>query len=267
MLKSIVIGASGRMGIRIIHAIHGTDGIELVGGVENQGHHAIGRDVGEVAGLNRMNIEINDDLSSIAHMGDVIIDFTHPSVSMNSLKIAAEKKVPIVIGTTGFSQEEVKEAERLSQDTKCVLAPNMSVGVNLMFKVVADVARILGDEYDMEIVEAHHRFKKDSPSGTAMKIAQILADTLRRNLDDVGSYGRKGMIGERPQKEIGIQAIRAGDIVGEHTVVFGGLGERVEITHKAHSRDNFAKGAVRAAKWIVHQENGLYDMQDVLGLK
>ena len=159
------------------------------------------------------------------------------------------------------------EVKKLSQDTQCVLSPNMSVGVNLIFKIIRDMASVIGDEYDVEIIEAHHRFKKDSPSGTAMRIAQIIAQTLNRDLDEVGIYGRKGVIGERTQKEIGLQVIRAGDIVGEHTVIFGGMGERLEITHKAHSRDGFARGAVRAAKWIVKQENGLYDMQDVLGIK
>jgi len=267
MLKSIVVGASGRMGNRIIHAINETEGIEFFSGVENKGHPTIGQDVGEIVGLGRLNIEIKDDLNTVAHLGDVIIDFTNSTASINHLKIAAENRTPIVIGSTGFSAEEMAEAERLSRNTKCVLAPNMSVGVNLLFKVIGDVSRVLGDDYDIEVVEAHHRFKKDSPSGTAVKIGRIIAETLKRDLDEVGVYGRKGIIGERTQKEIGFQVIRAGDIVGEHTVIFGGLGERLEITHRAHSRDNFARGAVKAAKWIVNQENGLYDMQDVLGLK
>ena len=267
MLKSIVIGAAGRMGHRIIHAIHQTEGIELVGAVEYGGHAAVGADIGEIVGLGGMGVKIMDDLGAIVKKGDVIIDFTTPTVSLNSLKIAAERKVPIVIGSTGFSNEEVEEAQHLSKDTKCVLAPNMSIGVNLLFKIVGDIATILGNDYDIEIVEAHHRFKKDSPSGTAVKIGQIIAETLKRDLDEAGVFGRKGIVGERTQKEIGIHAVRAGDIVGEHTVTFGGLGERIEIVHKAHSRDTFARGAVRAAKWIVDQKNGMYDMQDVLGLK
>jgi 4-hydroxy-tetrahydrodipicolinate reductase len=172
-----------------------------------------------------------------------------------------------VIGSTGFTAEEMKQADALAKKTRCVLAPNMSVGVNVMFKVLADVAKILGDEYDVEIVEAHHHLKKDAPSGTAMKMAQIIAEALDRDLDRDAVYMRKGMIGERTRKEIGIQTLRAGDIVGEHTVMFGAVGERLEFIHRAHSRDNFAKGAIRAAKWIVSQKNGLYDMQDVLGLK
>ncbi len=267
MLKSIVVGAAGRMGNRVIDVISATDGIELIGAVENKDHPALGRDAGEIAGLGISNVEIRDDLGAVVHLGDVIIDFTDPAASLDNLKIAAEGGKPVVIGSTGFSAEEMAEVKRLSKNTKCVLAPNMSVGVNLMFKVIADVARVLGDDYDIEIIEAHHRFKKDSPSGTAVKIGQIIAETLKRNLDAVGVYGRKGIVGERTDREIGIHAVRAGDIVGEHTVVFGGLGERLEITHRAHSRDGFARGAVKAAKWIVNQPDGLYDMQDVLGLK
>jgi 4-hydroxy-tetrahydrodipicolinate reductase len=267
MLKSIVVGASGRMGNRIIHAINETEGIELIGGVELKGHPAIGRDVGEVVGLGKLNIDIKDNLEEIVHMGDLTIDFTNHTASMNHLKIAAENNMPIVIGSTGFSSEQMEEARELSKKTRCVISPNMSVGVNLLFKIIRNIAVVLKDEYDIEIIEAHHRFKKDSPSGTAMKIAQILAETLKRDIDEVGVYGRKGNIGERTQQEIGIQAVRAGDIVGDHTVIFGGLGERLEVTHRAHSRDGFARGAVKAAKWVVQQENGLYDMQDVLGLR
>ena len=267
MLKSIVMGASGRMGKRITHVINETDEIELVGAVESKDHPDLGKDAGEIAGLGRLNVEITDNLSEVVNSGDVVIDFTNHIVSMEHLRITAEGKTPIVIGSTGFTTQEMDEVKKLSRNIQCVLAPNMSTGVNLVFKIVEDVARVLGDEYDVEVIEAHHRFKKDSPSGTAMRIARIIAETLERDLDDVGIYGRKGDIGERPRKEIGIQTIRAGDIVGEHTVIFGGLGERVEITHKAHSRDVFAQGAVRVAKWIVHQENGLYDMQDVLGLR
>ena len=173
----------------------------------------------------------------------------------------------MVIGTTGLTADEIESVKKLAQTTRCVMAPNMSVGVNVMFKVLDYVAGILGDDFDVEIVEAHHNLKKDAPSGTAVKMAQIIADQLKRDLDTYGVYGRKGVIGERTKEEIGIQTVRAGDIVGEHTVIFGGIGERLEFIHRAHSRDNFAKGAIRAAKWIVDQNNGLYDMQDVLGLR
>lgn len=267
MIKAIVVGAAGRMGNRIIHAISEAEGIELFGGTEAKGHSSVGRDIGEVNGLGRLGIPIADNLSVAAKGCDVIIDFTAPKVSLLSLKTAAEHKKAIVIGTTGFSKKEKDEAKRLAKKTRCVLAPNMSVGVNVMFKIVEEVTRIIGKEYDIELVEAHHRLKKDAPSGTAMRLAEIIADVLKRDLNKKGVFGRKGMIGERSREEIGIQTVRGGDIVGEHTVMFLGTGERIEVVHKAHSRDNFAIGAVKAAKWIVGQKIGLYDMQDVLGLR
>jgi 4-hydroxy-tetrahydrodipicolinate reductase len=173
----------------------------------------------------------------------------------------------IVIGSTGFTADEMDRVKELAQKTRCIVSPNMSVGVNVMFKVLEFVAGILGDDYDVEIMEAHHNLKKDAPSGTAMKMAQIISGKLSRDLEQVGVYARKGLIGERTKTEIGIQTLRAGDIVGEHTVMFGGNGERLEFIHRAHSRDNFARGAIRAAKWIVDKRNGLYDMQDVLGMQ
>jgi 4-hydroxy-tetrahydrodipicolinate reductase len=267
MVKAVVTGAAGRMGGRIISHIAGTDGIRLVGAVERKGHPLIGKDVGEYLGLGATGVVLEEDLAKCVEAGDVVIDFTHRDVVMDTIRIANEKERAIVVGTTGLTVEETAEIKDIVQNTRCVLAPNMSVGVNVMFKVLENVATILGDQYDVEIVEAHHNLKKDAPSGTAVKMAQIIADSLGRNLEDVGIYGRKGMIGERPKNEIGIQTVRAGDIVGEHTVIFGGVGERLEFIHRAHSRDNFVKGAIRAAMWIVDQEKGLYDMQDVLGLK
>jgi 4-hydroxy-tetrahydrodipicolinate reductase len=267
MVKAVVTGGAGRMGGRIISLISGTDGIEIVGAVERKGHPLVGKDVGEYLGLGATGVVLEDDLAKCAKNGDVVIDFTHRDAVMDTIRIAAENDLAIVAGTTGLTAEETAEIRDMVQKTRCVLAPNMSVGVNVMFKVLENVAAILGDQYDVEIVEAHHNLKKDAPSGTAIKMAQVIADSLGRDLEDVGIYGRKGMIGERPKKEIGIQTVRAGDIVGEHTVIFGGVGERLEFIHRAHSRDNFAKGAIRAAMWIVDQENGLYDMQDVLGLK
>ena len=267
MVKAIVTGAGGRMGGRIITLMSAAKEVRLVGAVERKGHPLVGKDVGEALGLGKLGVKIGDDLGACMALGDVVIDFTSHTVSLENLALAAKKKRAIVIGSTGFTAEEMKKAAALATKTRCVLAPNMSVGVNVMFKVLADVAKILGDEYDVEIVEAHHHLKKDAPSGTAMKMAQIIAESLGRNLDQDAVYTRKGMIGERTRKEIGIQTLRAGDIVGEHNVMFGAVGERLEFIHRAHSRDNFAKGAIRAANWIVSQKNGLYDMQDVLGLK
>lgn len=267
MVKAVVTGAGGRMGGRIITLINMAEGIELVGAVEQKGHALVGKDVGEALGLGKLGVPVRDDLSACIDRGDVVIDFTNHAASLGHLDLAVKKKRAMVIGSTGFTADEMKKAARLSKKTRCVLAPNMSVGVNVMFKVLADVAKILGDDYDVEIVEAHHHLKKDAPSGTAMKMAQIIAKALDRDLDQAAVYTRRGMIGERTKAEIGIQTLRAGDIVGEHNVMFGAVGERLEFIHRAHSRDNFAKGAIRAAKWIILQRDGLYDMQDVLGLK
>lgn len=267
MVRVVVTGAAGKMGSRIISLISAMNDIEIVGAVEVTGHPIIGRDLGQETGSGKTGALVYDNLADCFDLADVAIDFTNHEASLNNLKMACEKKRAIVIGSTGFTSDEMKEVKRLAADTRCVLAPNMSVGVNVMFKILEYCAGILKDDYDVEIVEAHHHLKKDAPSGTAMKMAQVIAEKLNRNLDEVGVYTRKGLIGERTKKEIGIQTVRAGDIVGEHTVIFGGIGERLELIHRAHNRDNFAKGAIRAAQWIVNQKNGLYDMQDVLGLR
>lgn len=267
MTKVVVTGAAGKMGSRIISLVSAMTDVKLVGSVEATGHPLVGSDVGQGLGLGKTGVLVHDKLIDCIDQADVVIDFTNHEASLNYLKIAGEKNRSIVIGSTGFTSDEMKEVKKLAENTRCVLAPNMSVGVNVMLKVLEYCAGILNDDFDVEIVEAHHHLKKDAPSGTAMKMAQVIADKLERNLDEVGVYTRKGLIGERTKKEIGIQTVRAGDIVGEHTVIFGGVGERLEFIHRAHSRDNFAKGAIRAARWIVGQKNGLYDMQDVLGLR
>jgi len=266
-VKAIIIGAAGRMGQRLLTAIHETPDILLAGAVERQDHPHMGRDVGEVAGLGKWDISLTGSLKEVVSSGDVIIDFTNAEAALTHLRVAAAQGKSAVIGSTGFSAAQMGEVRALTQKVSCVLSPNMSVGVNVMFRIIGDVAKIFGDDYDVEVIEAHHRMKKDAPSGTAVKMGQILAQALNRNFDQVGVYERKGIIGERRQAEIGMQTIRAGDIVGEHTVIFGGLGERLEIIHRAQSRDNFARGAIRAARWVVRQNPGLYDMQDVLGLK
>ena len=263
-IQAIVVGAAGKMGGRLIHMIKESPAIVLSQAVERPDHPWIGKDIGEVTGLGRIGITLEPRMRK--GDGDVIINFSTPQASMESLEFARENGLAAVIGTTGFSPEQNIRIKELSKDIRLVLSPNMSVGVNIMFRLVQEVARILGNDYDVEIIEAHHRMKKDSPSGTAIKLGELIAKSLRRDIHQVGVYGRKGIVGERTKEEIGIQAIRAGDIVGEHTVIFGGLGERLEITHRAHSRDNFARGAIRAALWVMDQPNGLYDMQDVLGL-
>lgn len=267
MVKAIVTGAGGKMGGRIISLISEMEDIRVVGAIEVTGHPIIGRNVGHSLGWGTTSVTVSDQLADCIDQADVVIDFTNHDASLHYLEIASEKNRSIVIGSTGFTPGEMTIVKRLAEKTRCVLSPNMSVGVNVMLKVLEYCSGIFGDDYDVEIFEAHHHLKKDAPSGTAMQMAQVIADKLGRNLEKEAVYTRKGIIGERTRTEIGIQTLRAGDIAGEHTVMFGGIGERLEIAHRAYSRDNFAKGAIRAAKWIVHQENGLYDMQDVLGLR
>lgn len=265
--KAIIAGAAGRMGCRLISLIKSSDSFSLAGAVESKGHPSIGQDAGEVAGCGKIDVRIGDDLSALLALGQVVVDFSVPSATMQHVRTTAQHRRAMVIGTTGFSPTELDELKQLSAQIPCVCSPNMSVGVNVIYKVIADMAKTLGEDYDIEVVEAHHRLKKDAPSGTALKLADILARAMDRDLSRVGVYSRKGMIGERTRKEIGVQTIRAGDIVGDHTVLFGTVGERIEVTHRAHSRDTFASGALRAARWVVHQPPGLYDMLDVLGLR
>lgn len=267
MVKVIVAGAAGRMGARIIKAVVEAPQLKLAGAFERPDHPGLGRDVGAAAGLGEIGLPLAGSIEEVLKAGEVIIDFTQPGASLDNMAKAAAAGRAMVVGTTGFSAADLEKIRDLTGRTPLVLAPNMSVGVNLLFKIVGDVARILGKGYDLEIVEAHHRLKKDAPSGTALRLAEVLAEATGRKLADSGVYGRQGLVGERRADEIAVLAVRAGDIVGEHTVLFGGIGERIEITHRAHSRDTFAQGAVRAAAWIVKQPPGLYDMQDVLGLR
>ena len=267
MVKIAVCGAAGRMGGRIIVAVTETEGCELAGALERPGHPMLGMDAGMLAGCGSLGVKITDDLNAVVKGCDVLIDFTTPKVSLKNLEACGLQKKAIVIGSTGFTPEERALAKELAKDIPCVLAPNMSVGVNVCFKVLADIAKILGDDFDVEIVEAHHKLKKDSPSGTAVRMGEVVAEALGRDYDKVANFHREGICGERTKEEIGMQTIRGGDIVGEHTVYFIGMGERIELTHRAHTRDMFSRGSVRAAKWVVSQSPGLYDMQDVLGLK
>jgi 4-hydroxy-tetrahydrodipicolinate reductase len=267
MIKVIVAGAGGRMGGRLISLIKDSSRLRLVGAVEQKGHATVGQDAGEIAGCGKLGIPVKDDLTALANDADVLIEFTSPEATLQHLTVMAAHKKPMVIGTTGLSPAQVADLKRKAENIPCVFAPNMSVGVNVMLNVIAEIARKLGEAYDIEVTEAHHRLKKDAPSGTALKIAQVLADATGRDLEKAAVYGRRGMIGERKHGEIGMQVIRAGDIIGDHTVLFGGMGERLELTHRATSRDTFAAGALRAAEWVSTQPAGLYDMYDVLGLK
>ncbi len=267
MIKIAVAGAAGRMGSRITALSKEYGELRLAGAFEKKGHKDIGKDIGTVVGIGETGVMLVDSLEPIIANIDLIVSFTTVEATKEHLKLASSKGKAMVIGTTGFSKGDLKEVSELTKNIPCVMASNMSMGVNLLLKVLQDIAGVLGDAYDVEIIEAHHRMKKDAPSGTALKMAQVIAGALNRNLEEVGVYARKGIIGERTAKEIGIQTIRAGDIVGEHTAIFGGLGERIEVTHRVSSRDTFARGALKAAKWLYGKPAGLYDMQDVLGLK
>jgi 4-hydroxy-tetrahydrodipicolinate reductase len=267
VIKAVVAGASGRMGRRLIALLRESADFQVVGAVERKDHVDVGRDAGEVAGVGPVGIPIVDAIGKALPGAQVLLDFTAPAAAMHHLEAASRAGVAVVVGTTGLGEADLSRARELAAKIPCVQSPNMSVGVNVLYGILAQVARSLGDGYDVEVMEAHHHFKKDSPSGTAEKMAQVLAEALGRDLRKVGAYGRHGMVGERPKEEIGVHAIRAGDIVGEHTILFGGTGERIEITHRAHSRDNFAFGALRAARWVVGKSPGLYDMLDVLGLR
>jgi 4-hydroxy-tetrahydrodipicolinate reductase len=267
MLKLIVCGACGRMGRRIIACAAQDKDIRVVGAIEAKGHPNAGNDAGRNAGVKELAVPVSVDLEAVAKIGDAIVDFSTHAASVNHAKIAAAVRRPVVIGTTGMSASEMDEIRKASKAVACLVAPNMSVGVNLLFKVAGDVARSLGDDYDVEIIEAHHRLKKDAPSGTAKRLAESVARALGRDIGRDAVYGREGETGERPRGQIGIHAVRQGDIVGEHLVSFACAGERVELGHKAHSRDTFARGALRAAKWIVDRPPGLYDMMDVLNIR
>jgi 4-hydroxy-tetrahydrodipicolinate reductase len=267
MKRVIIAGAAGRMGRRIAAMVNEHKELTVAGGLERPGNECVGQDIGTVAGIGPLGVAIADDIHKIIDQGDVIIDFTFHEATMKLARIVAQHGKAMVIGTTGLTADNLAELKDLGRGFACVQSPNMAVGVNVLFKAAAKVAAVLGDAYDIEIVEAHHRMKKDAPSGTALKLGEVVAEAVNRKLDKVGVYSRHGMIGARTDQEIGIQTIRAGDIVGEHTVYFAGAGERIEITHRAHSRDNFARGASVAAAWVTGQPNGLYTMFDVLGLQ
>lgn len=267
MIKLGIVGAAGRMGQTLVKACQDLDGVTLGAAIECQDNPTVGRDAGEMAGLGRCGVLIGDDLSVALPDIDVLIDFTRPEATLHHLDLCLSAGKKMVIGTTGFTAEQKSAIEAASSRIAVVLAPNMSVGVNLCLKLLDMAARVLGEYTDIEIIEAHHRHKVDAPSGTALRMGEVVARALGRDLKDCAVYGREGVTGERDRKTIGFATIRAGDIVGEHTVMFADEGERVEITHKASSRITFAKGAVRAACWLMDRECGLYDMQDVLGLR
>ena len=266
MLNIAVTGAAGRMGRTLIAACDLNDNTQLSAAIERPGNTLVGSDAGDLAGLGPLNVKVTDSLESVIDLFETLIDFTSPQSTLQNLEVCVKHGKNIIIGTTGFNDAGKQKISAAAKSIGVVFAPNMSVGVNLCLKLIDTAARILGDDVDIEIIEAHHRHKVDAPSGTAIRMGEVVASALCRDLGECAVYGREGITGARDRKTIGFETIRAGDIVGDHTVLFAAEGERVEITHKASSRMTFANGAVRAANWLQQQPAGLYDMQDVLGL-
>jgi 4-hydroxy-tetrahydrodipicolinate reductase len=266
MADVVVAGAAGRMGGRIVALVHESPDLRLVGALEAPGHAAVGKDAGDVAGIGRIGVAIGGRPEDVLTRDRVLVEFSTPDASLAHVRLVAAAEGRAVIGTTGFSPAQREELVRLATRIPLVVASNMSVGVTVALRVLAEMARLLGEDYDVEITEIHHRFKKDAPSGTALSMAEAVAGALGRDLAAVGVYGRHGLTGERTRPEIGVMSMRSGDVVGEHTVTFGTLGERLELTHRAHSRDTFARGALRAIRFVATAPPGLHSMQDVLGL-
>ncbi len=268
MIRLAISGAGGRMSKSIIQACHAKPDWTVTAVTARPGSSVIGDDAGWLAGVPVLGVEVMDRLAKVEQPFDVLIDFTQPLVTLDNLIYCREHKRRMVIGTTGFTLEQREKIAAAAEDIAIVLAPNMSVGVNLCFKLLDIAARVLGNEVDIDIIEAHHRNKVDAPSGTALRMGEIVAKAQGKDLETCAVYGLgKGMRGARERATIGFESIRAGDIVGDHTVMFSGAGERLEITHKATSRLTFAHGALRAAGWLMQHDKGLFDMQDVLGLR
>jgi 4-hydroxy-tetrahydrodipicolinate reductase len=266
MINVIVCGAAGRMGKLLVSLTHENAEMQLAGAIEAAGHWAIEKDAGEVAGVGPIGVKVTSSYEALATPDTVTLDFTIPEAALDHLQTAAKQSAAIVIGTTGFSAAQRAEADTLATKTRTIIAPNMSVGVAVLQKIVADVARILKDGFDPEIVEIHHRFKVDAPSGTALGLGRAIAAAQGKDFDQTAKLARHGITGQRTDDEIGIVALRGGDVIGDHTVVFAGFAERLELTHRAQSRECLARGALRAALWLPQQPPGLYTMKDVLGL-
>ena len=261
-----IVGAGGRMGRMLLEAALKEEGVTLGGAFDVPGSPAIGQTVAQLTGLSS-EIKVSDDLAGGLKDIDCLIDFTRPQGTLEHLELCRQAGVAMVIGTTGFESEGKEKIATAARDIPVVFAPNMAVGVNLVFKLLDTAARILNQGYDIEIVEAHHRMKIDAPSGTALRMGEVVANALGRNLDECAIYGREGVTGERDSQTIGFATIRGGDVVGDHTVLFAGIGERIEITHKSSSRMSYATGSLRAARFLAGRDAGLFDMQDVLGLR
>ena len=266
MMKIAIAGATGRMGKMLIEAVLNSGDAQLVGALDHTSCPQLGEDAGSFLGK-KTGILISSDVAKVLADAQYLIDFTRPEGTMAHLAVAQKTGTKMIIGTTGLSVEQIDALKKASSNLAIVFAPNMSVGVNATFKLLEIAAKMLNQGYDIEIIEAHHRHKVDAPSGTALKMGEVIADALGEKLDDVAVYSREGHTGERKEGSIGFATIRGGDIVGDHTVLFAGDGERIEISHKSSSRQSYAQGSLRAARFLQNQQSGLYDMQDVLGLR
>ncbi|MBI3562162.1 MAG: 4-hydroxy-tetrahydrodipicolinate reductase [Gammaproteobacteria bacterium] len=267
MINVAITGAAGRMGRALIEAVFKTNGLQLRVALERTGSSLIGTDAGALVGVGSLGVKLSDNLASAIPHFDVLIDFTRPEVSMANLALCRQHRKSMVIGTTGFNESQRQAITDAGREIGIVFAPNMSIGVNLCFKLLEIAAKALGDTVDIEVLEAHHRHKVDAPSGTALRMGEVVAHALGRDLKQCAVYARQGHTGERDRNSIGFATVRGGDIVGDHTVLFANEGERIEITHRASSRMTFANGATRAAQWLISQPPGVYDMQDVLNLR
>jgi len=261
----IVCGAAGRMGRTLVELIAQASDLKITGAVELAGHQAIGRDVGSLAGLPDLGVIVGSDFRAVASPDAVGLDFTNAAAAVEHLRIAVEQGTAMVVGSTGFTQSQQAELDQLAPRTRCVVSPNMSVGVAVLQRLVGEAAKALGPDFDPEIIEMHHRTKIDAPSGTALALARTVAAASGRDVAKDAVYGREGIVGQRQHHELAVLALRGGDVVGDHTVIFAGVGERLELTHRAQSRDSLARGALRAARWVIHQPVGRYSMHDVLG--
>ena len=262
----VVCGAAGRMGRLLVALAREDPHLAVVGAVEAAAHPALGRDAGEVAGGPALGVTVVGELGPVCRPEHVVLDFTAPEAALAHARVAVERGAGLVVGTTGLSPEQDRELRARAGRTRAVIAPNMSVGVTVLTELVAQAARLLGDGFEAEIVELHHHDKKDAPSGTALALGRAIAAARGQDFARLGVLARQGLVGARSRQEIGVVALRAGDVVGDHTVVFGGLGERLELVHRAQSRECLARGALRAARWVAEQRPGLYSMRDVLGL-
>jgi 4-hydroxy-tetrahydrodipicolinate reductase len=266
-MKIAIIGASGRMGKTLVEAVHKTEGLQVRAAIERVDSSLLGADAGELAGIGKIGVKVVGSIGEVINDFDTLIDFTTPATTINNLAVCMQYNKKIIIGTTGFDESGLAKIEQASKQIAIIFAANYSVGVNLCLKLLKQASEVLNSDYDIEIVEAHHRHKVDAPSGTALKMGEVVAKALGRNLKDCAIYGREGISQPRDTNTIGFATIRAGDIVGDHSVIFASEGERVEITHKASSRMTFAKGAARACGWVATKQTGLFDMQDVLNLR